>query len=318
MTSVLITGGCGFIGSNLTEYLLTNTNWQIIVLDNLSTGQLKDISELTDFNNRVKFIQGDIVNVADVSRATKSCDYIINLAAQTSVIDSVNDPFKDEEVNIKGTLNLLKGAIENNVKVFIHASSAAAVGVQEMPMDENKIPKPISPYGASKLAGEAYCRVYSEIHALKGIVLRFSNVYGPKSYNKGSVIAKFMKQILKGESLEIYGDGNQTRDFIHVRDICSAIYLSIIKGEPNFDLFQLGTGVETSINSLVEMLKEITESYHLKHFDVKHGKQRPGEIIYNYTDITKANQKLGFTINCHLKKGLKETFEWFIKNENIQ
>lgn len=314
MTRLLITGGCGFIGSNLTEYLLEKTNWHINILDNLSTGNLNNIKNLKNFEKKVNFIKGDIVNHDDVLKAIKNCDYVVNLAAQTSVMESIKNPYNDLEINIIGLLNLLDVAVNIKIKKFIHSSSAAAVGEQNMPVAELKVPMPISPYGASKLAGESYCCAFSKSYGLKSIVLRFSNVYGSKSYNKGSVIAKFIKQIIRKETLEIYGNGTQTRDFVHVKDICSGIYLSIIKETKVFDLFQLGTGIETTINLIIDYLKEISKEKKIKFFKIKYCEKRPGDITRNYADISKAKKKLGFSLNYDLETGLQETFDWFLKN----
>ncbi|MFX0029485.1 MAG: NAD-dependent epimerase/dehydratase family protein [Candidatus Hermodarchaeota archaeon] len=314
MTRVLITGGCGFIGSNLVEFLLKQTNWEFNILDNLSTGRLKDIEVLHEFQEKINFFKGDIANYKDVSKAIKGCEFVVNLAAQTGVLDSINNPFKDEKVNIRGILNLLQLSKESNIKRFIQASSGAALGEQEIPIHELKVPKPISPYGASKLAGEAYCSAFSYSYGLRCIVLRFSNVYGPKSYNKGSVIAKFIKKILKGETIEIYGDGYQTRDFIYVDDISNGIYLSLVKNLSNFQVFQLGTGLETSINSLMEKIKEVLNENSYKIPDIVYTEQKSGEILRNYTDISKAKEILGYSIKKELDQGLRETFKWFLNN----
>lgn len=314
MTKILITGGCGFIGANFAEFLLEKTDWDINILDNLSTGNIGSITEINGYSDRIIIFKGDITNSNDIEDCIRDCDYVVNLAAQTSVINSIEDPFYDEKVNILGILNLLHSSVKYRVKKFIHASSSAAVGEQEMPMNESKIPKPISPYGASKLAGEAYCSAFSRSFGLNCVVLRFSNVFGPKSIKKRSVIAKFIKKIIREENLEIYGDGNQTRDFVYVKDICSGIYLSLIKEIADFNLFQLGSGIETSINSLINKLKELLKKQYLKIFEIKFYEQRPGEIIYSYSDISKVKKKLGFSINYDLDKGLQETFKWFSKN----
>jgi UDP-glucose 4-epimerase len=316
MNKVLITGGCGFIGSNLVKYLLDKTNWEIHVLDNLSKGKLEHLIDLDDFESRVSFFKGDIVNIEDIYQAIKGCRYAINLAAQTGVIESIKDPFMDEKINIFGTINLLKASIDNKVEKFIQASSAAAVGKQKMPLNESQFPKPISPYGASKLASECYCRVFSNLFKLKTVVLRFSNVYGPKSYKKSSVIPKFIKHILKNKNLVVYGNGNQTRDFIYVEDVCLGIYLSLIKNLETFELVQLGTGKETSINSLINIFKDLIRSYDIKLPVIINSNPRTGELLKNYSDITKAKELLGFSIKRDLKEGLNETFKWYFENHN--
>jgi len=313
MKKILITGGCGFIGSNLTEYLLEKTDWKINILDNLSSGQFNEIENLNNFETRVNFFKGDITNVNDILKTIENCDYVVNLAAQTSVIESIKKPFKDENINIFGTLNILKLAVEYKIKKIIQASSAAAVGMQEVPINELKVPKPLSPYGASKLACEGYCSAFSNSFNLNIVVLRFSNVYGPKSYHKGSVIAKFIRQIIKGEELQIFGDGNQTRDFIYVKDICSGIYLSLIKKVSKFELIQLGTNIETSVNTLISVLKSISIDLNIKFPDIKYCDERDGEILQNYTDISKAKKKLNFTPKFLIGTSLKRTFEWFLE-----
>lgn len=314
MIRVLITGGCGFIGANLTEYLLNNTDWHINILDNLSNGNLKDLENLKEFKTRVSFFKGDIIESKDISSAIKDCKYVINLAAQTGVIDSIQNPTFDERVNIYGIINLLKMSVDHKVEKFIQASSAAVLGKQKMPINEEMCPKPISPYGVSKLASESYCRAFSYSYNIKTVILRFSNVYGPKSYNKGSVIPKFIRNMLSSDPLEVYGNGNQTRDFIYVKDICYGIYLSLIKDLNNFELIQLGTGAETSINSLIDNLKDITKEFNLIIPEVKYSKSRVGEILHSYCDISKAEKILNFLVKGDLKQGLEETFKWFLEN----
>jgi UDP-glucose 4-epimerase len=315
MIKLLITGGCGFIGSNLTKFLIDNTDWDINILDNLSTGHLSDIKDLEGFGERISFIQGDIRKLSDISFSIKGCSYVINLAAQTNVMNSIEDPFNDESVNIKGLLNLLRFSKKENITKFIQASSAAALGEVEMPINEKKIPRPLSPYGSSKLAGEAYCSSFAESYGLHSVVLRFSNVYGPKSYHKGSVIAKFFKRILEGKELEIYGDGNQSRDFVYVYDICRAIYLALTKKTLKFDIFQLGTGKETQINTLIKIINNILKEKNYKLPKLKFTSPRPGEIYRNYTDIKKAKKKLGYRVKYDLYEGLTKTFDWFL-NDN--
>ena len=307
MTKVLITGGCGFIGSNLVEYLLNNTDWKIVILDDLSEGKLSDVESIPGFDKRCRFIKGDVRRAADVEIASSGCDLVVHLAAQVGVIESVNDPVLDAEINILGAINILKACVKNKVKKLVYASSAAPLGDQKMPLTEEKLPQPLSPYGASKLAGEAYCSAFAASHGLNTVALRFSNVYGPRSYSKGSVIPIFIRQILDGKPVTIYGDGDQTRDFVHALDIAKAIHLSLTKkGLGNFELIQIGTGQETSINELYEKLEKIFagKGYTLESF---HAKERQGEIRRSYNDITKAKRILGFKPTIALEQGLKDT-----------
>ncbi|MFW9829832.1 MAG: NAD-dependent epimerase/dehydratase family protein [Candidatus Thorarchaeota archaeon] len=315
MTRVLITGGCGFIGSNLVEYLLTNTDWEVNVLDNLSNGRLEYISNLNDYNKRVNFIEGNILDLTEVENSIQNCKYVINLAAQTSVVESQKNPIFDEEINVKGLLNLLKASVENKIEKFVQASSAAVLGEQEMPINESKVPNPISPYGVSKLAGEAYCFAFFKCFGLKSIILRFSNVYGPKSDMKSSVIAKFIKQIIDKEIITVFGDGNQTRDYIFVRDLCSGIFNSLKKNSNNFEIFQFGSGIETSVNSLTNFLKKITKKRRIKFPGVTYCNPNPSEIYRSYSDISKVKRILNFNPDFDLEKGIEITIDYFIKTK---
>ena len=314
MTRILITGGCGFIGSNLTEFIISNTDWEVNVLDNLSTGSLENIKSIENYEERVTFFKGSMLNEGDITQSLHQCDYVVNLAAQTSVLNSIKDPFEDQRQNIIGLLKLLKKSSEFKIKKIVQGSSAAVMGKQTMPIHELKVPQPISPYGASKLAGEAYCSVFANVYDLDCVVLRFSNVYGPKSTNKTSVIAKFIKRILQGELIEIYGEGDQTRDFLYVFDLCEGIYNALIYNTGKFELFQLGTGKQTTINSLVDLLMKISEKHNLRVPQIKKTSPKSGEIIQSYTDISKATRDLDFHNKYSLEKGLNDTFTWFISN----
>jgi UDP-glucose 4-epimerase len=313
MTKILITGGCGFIGANLTEFLLEKTDWKINILDNLSNSSIEDLKKIKNYSEkRIEFTKGDIKNQKDIEKTMKDCKFVINLAAQTSVINSIKEPIKDAEENIIAVIKLLQQAKKEKAEKFIHASSAAAIGEQEIPINEKKIPEPLCPYGASKLSGEAYCSSFANSDGINTIALRFSNVYGPISEEKGSVIPKFIKKIKKEETITVYGDGEQTRDFVYVKDICNGIYLSLIKKLPKkFELIQLGTGKETSINKLIEILKKKIKN---KKINIKYSPARSGEIIRNYTDIKKAKDLLNYTPEFDIEKGIEETISSFEKN----
>ncbi|MBS3817516.1 MAG: SDR family NAD(P)-dependent oxidoreductase [Candidatus Thermoplasmatota archaeon] len=316
MKDVLVTGGCGFIGTNLIEYLLEKTDLNINVLDNLSEGKLEYLEEIDNYSeDRIIFFEGDIRDEEDAERAIDGCDYVINLAAQTSVMDSIDDPERDAEINIMGTINLLEAGVREDVERFILASSAAPLGEQEMPIDEDKVPEPLAPYGASKLACEGYCSAYAGSFGLETVALRFSNVYGPKSWHKGSVVAKFIKQILKGETPVIYGDGGQTRDFIHTRDISQGLHLACVEDlNEDFELFQIATGEETSINELYSILERSLEEKGIDVPEPEYGDEREGEIYRNYADISKAEEKLNYSPAVPLEEGIEETIDWFLES----
>jgi len=312
---ILITGGCGFIGLNLVDYLISKTDWDIFILDNLSVGRKKDLEDIKNYSkNRISFYKGDILNKKDVEQVICDCDFVVHLAAQTDVIFSVKNPVDDARVNILGLLNLLNASVEHKIKRFVFASSAAPLGEQDPPVDESKVPSPMSPYGASKLAGEGYCSSYSASFDLSNVVLRFSNVYGLYSFYKGSVIAKFIRQILLGEQPIIFGDGNQTRDFIFASDIAKAVFLSLTVDVPNINnLYQIGTGVEVSINDLYTMIKKELEKNGYNVLDAIYKKPRKGEIYRNFCSINKAKNELDFKPSIKLEEGIEKTVNWFLK-----
>ncbi len=316
MTRVLVTGGCGFVGTNLISYLLDHSNWSISVIDDLSEGKFEYLTSINNYNDkRISFVQGDVRDEGDVETAIEGCDHVVHLAAKTDVISSINNPFDDADVNIMGTLNVLETALREGTKRFVLASSAAPLGEQEQPVHELKVPAPLSPYGASKLSGEGYCSAYAGSHGLNTIALRFSNVYGPNSWHKGSAVALFIKQILDGHDPVIFGSGEQTRDFVHTEDIAQAIHLSLTKELPSiFELFQLGTGKETSVNELYEMIKKFLHKEGIDVPDAIYGEERQGEIFKSYCDISRASKILGYEPVIDIEEGIAGTIQWFIEN----
>lgn len=336
----LITGGCGFIGTSLIAHLLKqNPKIKIRVLDNLSVGTKEDLAEVCNFVERdassasskaesssVDLVIGDIRDYAICLECCKGIDIIVHLAANTGVGPSVENPRADMESNVIGTFNLLEAARQNEVDKFVFASSGAPIGEAEPPITEDKPARPVSPYGASKLAGEGYCSAYFRTFGLKTVSLRFGNVYGPKSKHKSSVVAKFIKQALAGETLEIYGDGNQTRDFIYIDDLIQAICLAVApKPEPSAfstfspygEVFQIATHKETTVNEIGDRIKEIIEKEMGKKISVIHGESRLGDVKRNYSDISKARKILGYSPVLDLEKGLKKTFQYFFERKMI-
>jgi UDP-glucose 4-epimerase len=311
---VLITGGCGFIGTNLVKYL-ADKGYRIRILDNLSVGKEENLRKLQNQDSRLSNVDlmiGDIRSRDAVSQAVKDMDVVVHLAAHTSVVESLKNPEEDWDVNINGTINLLEACRQNGVNRFVFASSNAAVGEQTPPINEMRVPRPLSPYGASKLAGEALCSAQYNSFGLKTVALRFANCYGPHSAHKTSIIARFIKLVKEEKPLVIYGDGNQTRDFVHTDDICQAIYLAATAAQQtNGDLydgvFQVGTGIETSINEFTKLVKEISGN----RLQISHEAERKGEIIRNYSDISKAKRVLGFEPQIGLKEGLKTLWKWY-------
>lgn len=307
MKKVLVTGGCGFIGSNLIAYLLNQNLAQVKVLDNQSLGKQEYISDL-----EVDFIEGDIRNISDLKKAMTDVDGVVHLAADTRVIDSIENPTHNFETNVIGTFNVLKVARDLGIQSVVNASTAGAIlGDVKPPVHEEILPKPIAPYGASKLATEGYCSAFAGAYKLNVVSVRFTNVYGERSYHKGSVVAHFLKRILSGQDLTIYGDGSQLRDYIYVKDLCHGIYQCLMQASSlRGEVFQLGTGIPTSVNKLVNLIREtVGEKY---PFSVNYDNFRQGEIKEVYTDISKARNILGFEPKMSLKEGVEKTWQWFI------
>ncbi len=304
MKRVLITGGCGFIGLNLIAYLKDKSKSDLVVLDNLSLGSKDSLREFD-----VEFYEGDIRDITLVEKLMSSVDSVIHLAADTRVIESIENPDYNFDVNVVGTYNLLRAARKSNIEHFVLASTGGAIlGEAEPPVHEGMVPRPVSPYGASKLFAEGYCSAFAGSYDMKTVALRFSNVYGPRSYHKGSVVAAFYKRIIKGQPLIVYGDGTQTRDYVYVDDICAAIYKSFFVKHGG-EVYQLGSGKETSINELIKEIKDVVGDKH--YIDVEYKSFRKGEVRRNYADIGKARMLLGFEPEVKLKDGLMMTWEWF-------
>lgn len=315
---ILITGGLGFVGTNLVQHLHSDPV-KIRIVDNESTGAVSDLRKIVsvdkidphhlDWDSPIHWVKGDIRDDSLVQEVVKGTEAIVHLAAETGVIPSIENPKQDCDVNVWGTFNFLRAAVKSHVKKFIFASSGAPLGEQNPPIHETLCPRPKSPYGASKLAGEAYCQAFHGAYGLQTLIFRFSNVFGPYSYHKGSVVAKFFKQILEGKPLVIYGDGNQTRDFIFVRDLCCAIEQGLIKNNIGGEIFQIATGRETRILSLVDKINSVVGTLKAaKHF---HEPARQGEIRRNFSDISKASYQLDFKPVTELEEGLRQTWEWF-------
>jgi UDP-glucose 4-epimerase len=302
MKKILVTGGAGFIGSNLVSRLVEKGH-SVIVLDNLSSGKLENLSAVRN-NPDFHFIRGDIQDKAALHEAFCDVDAVVHLAALIDVSASVIDPSKTHEVNVTGTLNLLQAAEKaNSVNRFVFASSTAVYGDAEvLPIKENTALRPISPYAASKVAGEAYCNAFTKCHGLSTVILRFFNVYGPRNEKSpySGVITKFLRQAVNGEVLTIYGDGKQTRNFIHINDVVDAIVLALDAKEAEGEVFNVCTGRPISINKLVDAVRVATG----RDLHVTYAPARRGEIKFSHGDPSKATEKLKFTAKVSLQEGL--------------
>ncbi|BBM01323.1 NAD-dependent epimerase/dehydratase family protein [Microbulbifer sp. GL-2] len=241
-------------------------------------------------------------------------DAVVHLAADTGVIDSIKNPVYNFEVNVHGTLNVLEAMRKYSVRSLVNASTGGAIIGDTVPPVHELMPvNPASAYGASKAAAEAYCSAYSQSYGLSITSLRFSNVYGPLSLHKGSVIAAFMKKILRGEPCEIYGDGSQTRDFIFVGDLCQGIIQALSNDQSG--VFQLGSGRPTSVNEIITLVRQVTGKN--ENLNVIYHDFRVGEVRHNFTNISKAKKYLGFDPETKLLNGVKATWDYFISKEDI-
>ena len=319
----LITGGCGFIGLSLISKLIKDKSNFIRIVDNLTTGTKKDLSAIFDFsetaiNNisdfkNVELIVGDILDESLAIKVTKNADVIIHLAANTGVGPSVENPRADLMANVVGTFNYLEAARINSVRKFVLASSGAPAGEVEPPIHEELAPHPVSPYGASKLAGEGYCSAYYKSFNLETVILRFGNVYGPGSLHKSSIVAKFIRQAINKETIEIYGDGSQTRDFIYIDDLINALSLAVITENIGGETFQIASNQETTVGEITNMLVHVLQDNGIFDINVINGEVRLGDVKRNYSDTSKAKSRLGWQPVMGQKEGLERTVRSFLE-----
>jgi len=303
-SKILVTGGAGFIGSNLVDKLLED-DCSVDVLDDLSTGRIENLPNL---DRRFTLHKGDVRDLQLVRKVLEGKEAVFHLAAIASVERSVQDPSGVEETNVLGTLNLLKASVECGIKRFIYFSSCAVYGdVKKLPIDECVVPHPISPYAVSKLAAESYCSVFQRVFGLETVNLRFFNVYGPRqTYNPYcGVITIFMEKLLRREDLVIQGDGEQTRDFLNVSDAVRSCILALKNGRATGEILNIGSGRPISINELAKLMIEITGS----KVKMIHSTARKGDIKHIYGDISRSKALLGFEPKVQLGQGLRELFE---------
>lgn len=299
---ILVTGGCGFIGSNLVPVLCERGD-SVRVLDNFYSSSRDSLAGYD-----IDLIEGDIRDVSQVEQAMAGMDAVVHLAAQCEVMTSVDNPGFDHEVNVMGTLNLLMAAHKAGIRRFVFASSVAPLGDVSIPVDETIPPRPLSPYGASKMAGEGYCSAFAGSYGLSTVALRFSNVYGPRSGHKSTVLARFIHDTLTSGQMTIYGDGNQTRDFLHVADLSAAIVCTLQAHQIEQPVIQIGSGVETSVHELALLVRT-----HLGITDapIQFLPARAGEVYRSVSRIDMAKTLLNWQPNIDLETGVAETCHWF-------
>jgi len=302
---VLVTGGCGFVGSNLISKLISQ-GYRVRVLDNLSRGRLEYVNQF-----ECEIVQADIRDIDSCRAAFDGVDKVIHLAAFGNVVESVENPLENFDINVRGTFNVLTLAVEHDIKKLVFSSTGGAlIGDADPPVNEQSLPKPISPYGAGKLCCEAYGKAFSESYGLNVVCLRFANVYGPNSYHKTGVINKFFHAIKNNEPFVLYGDGMSSRDYIHVSDLTDGILLAMNNDAVVNDVIHIAAGREITLNRLTEIVKQVANK---KNHKIIYMPKRKGEVNRNFADFTYANKVLGFKPKYTLEQGLRalwNSYDW--------
>ena len=317
---ILITGGAGFIGSNLCEALLKKDN-KVVCLDNFATGKRKNIAEFLEDPN-FTLIEGDIRELDDCLNAAKDVDYVLHQAALGSVPRSINDPITSNDVNVSGFLNMLVAARDNGVKRFVFAASSSTYGdSQSMPKIEDIIGKPLSPYAITKYVNELYADIFSKTYGLETIGLRYFNVFGRKQDPNGAyaaVIPKFVSQLMKGESPVINGDGSYSRDFTYIDNVIQANILSLITQDKKAinTVYNVAYGERNTLNDLMKYLKQYLSKFdtEILNVNVINGPNRAGDVPHSHASVDKAKELLNYNPQFTLQQGLKEAVKWYWKN----
>jgi len=303
----LVTGGAGFIGSNIVEELVRRGE-RVRVLDNFSTGRRENLTLLLE---RVELIEGDLQDPAAVRQAVEGTDYVLHHAALPSVQRSVDDPLASNAANVTGTLNLLLAAREAGVKRVVYASSSAAYGDgPTLPKREDMLPQPKSPYAVSKLAGEHYCRVFAEVYRLETVSLRYFNVFGPRqdpASQYAAVIPLFIMSMLQSAPPAVYGDGLQSRDFTYVSNVVQANLLAAAAPGVAGRVFNVACGQQYTLLELIATLDEILGV----QVPPVHTAPRPGDVRHSLADITAAQEALGYRTAVDFHEGLRRTVAWY-------
>lgn len=318
---ILVTGGAGFIGSNLVERFL-NQNNEVTILDNFSTGKRENIVPLLK-NKKLNLVEGDICNMDDCIKAIDGVEIVFHQAALGSVPRSIEDPIKTNEVNINGFLNMLVACSKSkDVKRFIYAASSSTYGdSKELPKVEQNIGKPLSPYAVTKLVNELYAEVFGKLYGLDTIGLRYFNVFGRRQDPDGAyaaAIPKFIKSLISHESPTIHGDGSQTRDFTYIENVIHANERAALVEDRNAlnQVYNIAYGEETLLNDLVNKLQLLLSSFDpaIKEVAIHYGDEREGDVKYSLASIEKAKNLLGYNPIYDLNKGLTEAIDWYWNN----
>ncbi|MFQ5510299.1 MAG: SDR family oxidoreductase [Candidatus Krumholzibacteriia bacterium] len=307
MSTYLVTGGAGFIGSHIAETLVGEGH-EVRVLDNLSTGKRENMAS---FEPRINWVEGDLRDVDTVERAVDGVEYVVHQAALASVPRSIKDPVSSSQVNVQGTLNLLEAAKKRAVKKFVYASSSSVYGDSEtLPKREDMPPNPKSPYAVTKLTAELYCRVYSEIHGVPTVSLRYFNVFGPRqdpNSQYSAVIPLFVTALSRGERPTIHGDGEQSRDFTYIDNVVQANLRACRSPERGAMVFNVACGERFSLNALYDRLQAIIGV----NVEPNFGPPRAGDVKHSQAAIDAIGAALGYTVEIGFDDGLKRTVAWY-------
>lgn len=303
MQKILVTGGCGFVGSNLVK-MLADEGHAITIFDNFRTGS----PDFLDDKKKYKLIVGDICNSSAINFAAQGMDAVIHLAASGSVVDSVASPENNFQTNVRGTFCVLDACRLAGVgKVIFSSTGGALIGNAAPPVSEQSVPRPISPYGASKLSGEGYCCAFSHAYGMSITALRFANVVGPVSWHKKGAVTAFCKAIMENKPITIYGDGTSTRDYLFVEDLCRGIIAALRSPALGFHVYHLASGRETSILELAKLIRKVAgEPEH----PIVFAEKRAGEVERNFADFSLAEAELGFSPRVSLEEAVDRTWSW--------
>jgi UDP-glucose 4-epimerase len=303
----LVTGGAGFIGSNTVDELVRRGH-SVVVLDDLSSGKEENLAEI---RSKITFVKGSVTDIESVQKAMHQAEYVIHLAARTSVPRSVKDPLDTNRINVEGTLNVLVAARDNKVKRVVFAASSSAYGeTPTLPKTEAMQPQPISPYGVSKFVGELYAQTFGRCYGLENVSVRYFNIFGPRQDPDSpysGVLSRFATAFLEEQPPVVYGDGEQTRDFTFVDNAVQANLLACEAPGVSGDVFNIGTGTRISLNQTLELFRRISGN----RLEAKYDPPREGDIRDSQADISKARESLGYEPTVLFEEGLERTFEWY-------
>lgn len=307
MATYLVTGGAGFIGSNIVDELLKRGQ-RVRVLDNFSTGREENV---TEFTSRVELIRGDVRDEDAVDTAVKGCDYVLHQAALASVPRSIADPTSNNQVNVQGTLNVLQAAKRHGVRRVVYASSSSVYGdSQELPKVETMPPNPRSPYAVAKLAAEYYCRVFGELYGVPTVSLRYFNVFGPRqdpNSQYSAVIPLFVKALIEGKAPTIFGDGETSRDFTYISNVVNANLLACEANVTGARVYNIACGGRYTLNQLFAALRDRIGT----RVEAVHGPTRAGDVKHSMAAIDRIQKELGYHVGVSFEEGIDRTVQWY-------